>query len=100
MFGNKDLRRISEPKKEDIIVQRKLHNNKLNNLFSSPDFISVIKPRRLERVGHVGMCERNEKCIKMYTWITSMFEDMTWSQLLQAVINMIIFVLSSEKDIS
>jgi hypothetical protein len=66
LFENKDLRRISGPKKEDIIVQRKLHNEKLNSLSSSPNVISVITPRRMERMGHVAMCERNEKCIQFY----------------------------------
>jgi len=32
---------------------RKLHNGKLNDLYSSPNIVQVIKSRRMKRVGHV-----------------------------------------------
>jgi hypothetical protein len=33
---------------------RKLHNNELHNLYSSPSVISMIKSRRMRRTGHVA----------------------------------------------
>jgi hypothetical protein len=33
---------------------RKLHNDELHNLYSSPNIIRVIKSRRLKWVGHVA----------------------------------------------
>jgi hypothetical protein len=33
---------------------RKLHNEELNNLHSSPSIITIIKPRRMRWAGHVA----------------------------------------------
>jgi hypothetical protein len=33
---------------------RKLHNDELNDLYSSPNTVRVIKPRRTRWAGHVG----------------------------------------------
>jgi hypothetical protein len=33
---------------------RKLHNEELHNLYSSPDIIRQIKPRRMRWAGHVA----------------------------------------------
>jgi hypothetical protein len=42
------VRRISEPTREEIIGGwRKLHNEGLHNLNSSPNIIRVIKSRRM-----------------------------------------------------
>jgi hypothetical protein len=49
------LRRIYEPRREEITAGwRKLHNDKLHNISSSPLIIRVIKLRRMRWVGHVG----------------------------------------------
>jgi hypothetical protein len=46
LFENKVLRRIFGPKREDIMGGwRKVYNEKLHNLFSSPYIITVIKTR-------------------------------------------------------
>jgi hypothetical protein len=39
VFENRVLRRISGPKREEVIV----HNEELHNLYASPNIISVIK---------------------------------------------------------
>jgi hypothetical protein len=51
MFENKMLRRIFGPKREEVTGCRKLHNEKLHNLYLSQHIIRMIKPRRLRQVG-------------------------------------------------
>ena len=44
LFENRVLRRIFGPKKDEVTGDwRKLHNEELNNLYSSPNIIRVIK---------------------------------------------------------
>jgi hypothetical protein len=42
------------PKREEDGSGRKLHNDKLHSLYSSPNIVRVIKARRLRWVGHVA----------------------------------------------
>ena len=54
MFENRVLRRISGPKRDEVTEEwRKLHNEELNNLYSSPNIVRVIKSRRIRWAGHV-----------------------------------------------
>jgi hypothetical protein len=54
MFENRVLRRIFGPKRDEVTGGwRKLHNEELHNLYSSPSTIRVIKSRRIRRAGHV-----------------------------------------------
>jgi hypothetical protein len=48
------LRKILGPKREVDGSWRKMHNNELHNLYSSPNIIRVIKVRRLRWAGHVA----------------------------------------------
>jgi hypothetical protein len=48
------LRRIFGPKREEDGLWKKLHIDKLHNLYSSPNIVRVIKSRRLKWVGHVA----------------------------------------------
>jgi hypothetical protein len=44
VFDNRTLRRIFGPKRDEVIVGwRKLHNDELHNLYSSPSKISQAK---------------------------------------------------------
>jgi hypothetical protein len=53
VFENRVLRRIFGPKREDVTGGwRKLHNEELHNLYSSPSIIRMIKSRRIW-AGHV-----------------------------------------------
>jgi hypothetical protein len=54
VFGNRVLRRIFGPKREEDGSWRKLHNDELQNLYSSPNIVMVIKSRRMESAGHVA----------------------------------------------
>jgi hypothetical protein len=49
------LRKIFGPKMDDLTGEwRKPHNEKLNDLYSSPNIIRVIKSRRMRWAGHVA----------------------------------------------
>jgi hypothetical protein len=49
------LRRIFEPKKDEVTAERrKLHNVELHILYSSQNIIKQIKSRRLRWAGHVA----------------------------------------------
>jgi hypothetical protein len=53
-FENKVLR-IFGPKRVDVIGGwRKLHNEKLHNLYCPPSIIRMIKTRRMRWVGHIA----------------------------------------------
>jgi hypothetical protein len=55
VFKNRVLRRIFGPKRDEATGEwRRLHNEELNNLYSSPNIIRVIIPRRMRWAGHVA----------------------------------------------
>jgi len=50
------LRRILGPKRNEVTGEwRKLHNDELNDLYSSPKIVRVIKSRRVRWVGQVAL---------------------------------------------
>jgi hypothetical protein len=53
VFENRVLRRIFGPKRDRVIEWRKLHNEELHNLYSSPSIIRIIKSRRMRLAGYV-----------------------------------------------
>jgi hypothetical protein len=54
VFENRVLRRIFGPKRDEVTREwRKLHNEELHNLYSSPDIIRQVKSRRMRWAGHV-----------------------------------------------
>jgi hypothetical protein len=55
VFENRVLRRIFGPKRDRVTGGwRKLHNEELHNLYSSPSMIRIIKSRRMRLAGHVA----------------------------------------------
>jgi hypothetical protein len=55
VFENRVLRGIFGPKRDGVTGEwRRLHNEKLNDLYSSPNIIWVIKLRRMRWAGHVA----------------------------------------------
>jgi hypothetical protein len=53
VFENRVLR-IFGPKREEDGSWRKLHNDELHSLYSSPNIVRVIKSRRMRWAGHVA----------------------------------------------
>jgi hypothetical protein len=55
VFENRVLRRIAGPKWDEVTGDwRKLHNEELRDLYSSPSIIRIIKSRRMRLAGHVA----------------------------------------------
>jgi len=55
VFENRVLRRIFGPKRDEVTGEwRKLRNEELNDLYSSPSIVRVIKSRRMKWAGHVA----------------------------------------------
>jgi hypothetical protein len=47
VFENTVLRRIFGPKREEDGSWKRLHNDELHSLYSSPNMVKVIKSRRM-----------------------------------------------------
>jgi hypothetical protein len=55
VFENRVLRRILGPKRDEATGEwRKLHNEELHDLYSSPNIVQVIKSRRMKWARHVA----------------------------------------------
>jgi hypothetical protein len=66
VFENRVLRRIFGPKRDEVTGEwRKLHNEELPNLYSSPDIIRQVKSRRMRRAGHVARMGEEIKVYKV-----------------------------------
>jgi hypothetical protein len=58
VFENRVLRIFGQKRDQVTGGWRKLHNEELNNLYSSPNIIRIIKSRRMRWSGHVAGMER------------------------------------------
>jgi hypothetical protein len=67
-FENRVLRRIFGPKREEDASWRKLHNDGLHGLYSSPNIVQVIKLRRMRWVEHVHCMGGGKRCLQDFGW--------------------------------
>jgi hypothetical protein len=55
VFERRVLRRIFGPKRDEVTGDwRRLYNEELNGLYSSPNIVRVMKSRRMRWAGHVA----------------------------------------------
>jgi hypothetical protein len=76
VLGKGLARRISGPKMDEVTGERrKLHNEELNDLYSSPNINRVIKSRRMIWARHVACMGKNiyYVYITIYAWICRVF---------------------------
>jgi hypothetical protein len=56
---NRDLKRIFGSKRDEVTGDwRKLHNEELHNLYSSPNIIRMLKSSRMRWTGHIARMGR------------------------------------------
>jgi len=61
VFENRVLRRIFGPKRDEVTGEwRRLHKEELNDLYSSPSIVQVIKSRRIRWARNVARMGRGE----------------------------------------
>jgi hypothetical protein len=69
VFKNRVLRRIFGPKRDEVTGEwRRLHNEELYDLYSSPNIIRVIKSRRMRWAGHVASMGEGRGAYKILMW--------------------------------
>jgi hypothetical protein len=67
MFENRVLRRIFGPNRDEVTGEwRKLHNEELYELYSSPNIIRQVKLRRISWAGHVARMGEDIKVCKVW----------------------------------
>jgi hypothetical protein len=66
VFENRVLRRIFGPKRDEVRgCWRKLHNEELHILYSSPSIIRIIKSRRMRWARHVARMGEKRNAYRM-----------------------------------
>ena len=66
-FENRGLRKIFGARRDEVTGEwRKLHNDELHDLYSSPNIFRVIKSRRLRWAGHVARMGGGEMRIRCF----------------------------------
>jgi hypothetical protein len=66
VLENRVLRRIFGPKRDEVTGGwRKLYNEELRDLYSSPSIIRIIKSRRMRWAGHVVRIEKKRNAYRL-----------------------------------
>jgi hypothetical protein len=79
VFENRVLRRIFGPKWDDVTGEWKLHNEELNNLYSSPDITRKITSRRMRWAGIWDAWERREgRPMRRWDGIRKDLREISW----------------------
>ena len=80
VFENMVLRRIFGPRRDEVTGEwRRMHNEELNDLYSSPNIVRVIKSRRMRWAGHVARMGEERGCIG--SWWGNRREGEYWGDL-------------------
>jgi len=80
VFGHMVLRRIFGPRRDELTREcRRLHNEELNGLYSSPNIVRVIKSRRMRWAGHVA--RMGEEKGGIWSWWGNRREGDHWGDL-------------------
>ena len=67
VFKSRVLRRIFGPKRSELTGEwRRLQNKELNDLYSSPSVVRVIKSRRMRLAGHVARLGGEARLIQSF----------------------------------
>jgi hypothetical protein len=71
------LRRIFGPKRKEVTRKwKKLHNEELHDLYSSPTILRMIKTRRMIWAGYVARMGEGESCTGV--WWKTLRESDHW----------------------
>ena len=83
VFENMVLRRIFGPRRDEVTGEwRRLHNEELSDLYSSPNIVRVMKSRRMRWAGHVArMCEEVRRGVCVGSWWGNRREGDHWGDL-------------------
>jgi hypothetical protein len=66
VFENRVLRRILGQKRDEVMGEwRKLHNEELRDLYSSPSTIRIIRSMRVSWAGHVARIGENRNAYRL-----------------------------------
>jgi len=80
VFENMVLRRIFGPRRDDVTGEwRRLHNEELNDLYSSRNIVWVIISRRMRWAGHVARMGEDRRFI--VSWWRKRREGDHWGDL-------------------
>ena len=80
VFENRVLRRIFGPRRAEVTGEwRGLQNEELNDLYSTPNIVRVIKSRRMRWSGHVARMGEERGCIG--SWWGNRREGDHWGDL-------------------
>jgi hypothetical protein len=69
VFENRLLRRVFGPKRDEVTGEwGKLHNEELNDLYSLPNIVRVVKSRRMIGAGHVARMGEGRGVHRVLVW--------------------------------